>query len=109
MLFFEQHLINVFVPSEPQTAWLVEDSLASKAIDQYLKDSLPPHPSHIKQSTGFGTVVFILFLSISSHTTPEPYQTQTGLKILLTLPTPLLLIASLPGGRGYIIIMINRW
>lgn len=63
-----RHPLGVFWATSNQrvcppraTGSLDEDSLASKAIDQYLKDSLPPHPSHIKQSTGFGTVVFYPF------------------------------------------------
>lgn len=71
-----RHPLGVFSATSNQrvcrpraTDGLDEDSFARKAIDQYLKDSLPPHPSHIKQSADFGAVVLTLFLSLSSHTT----------------------------------------
>lgn len=58
LVFFERHLINVFVPPRA-TYSLDEDGLARKGIDQYLKDSLPHHA--LNRALALGQV----FLSFS--------------------------------------------
>ena len=85
---------------------LDEDSLTATVIDQYLKDSLHPHPPHREQTTGFGTVVCTCFPAAQFLYQLLTFSIKVGFESNLSLtlpPPPLLLIVSPPGGWGYAI------